>query len=695
MEKLREIVDYDFFDDLKLNNIKSIIKGNCKFSFYIIVKDDTLLDAKTIISLLNQTFCWFEIVIFNCSSKDIDVFLNKNEIEDKRINIINVKTIEEEDICFHTKSDYLIKIEFGTYLVNTYLDTIFVNITINKNANIFLTNTINRINKSINNNIIINLARRRLCIFTETFCFKKNILHDVLYQNYSNKNIVHLNYYGVYETKSPKINFTITGSLYNYPKSANYFYNSEPINVKILPNTSTFEKSILCFMPWAKIGGADLFNLNIIKHLKSEGYNIVVITTENCLYEARQLFEKYIDAYYDLPSFLPRQCWPDFIKNIIENFNIDLIFQMNSLYFYHLIPWIKYYFPKLPIIEYLHAEDFSWRNGGYPKDSTAVQSFIDKTYTCNNHLKYLMHEKMNRNIEKVETLYIGVDTDKFNAKETTITDKEIETFCKNKKVILFPSRFSYEKRPLFLLNVIKKFKQKNCDIVCLMVGDGIAKSDMLNFIEKNNLGEYVRIIPLQKDIRQYYKMSDVTVICSLSEGITLTTYESLSMNVPVITSDVGGQSEVVTKENGIVIRTFQDITKDLYNFNYSQEEIELYEDAICKVLNNSDKYKNCRNSVINNYSQKLLFDSISDDIKKLIKSKSNFNLNVDINFAIRFLVLFNESSKVYYNNSLEFDDYKEYIKNRMWSKKWWRFVVKILKKFKIDKIIKRMFFKEK
>ena len=99
-------------------------------------------------------------------------------------------------------------------------------------------------------------------------------------------------------------------------------------------------------MPWGKIGGADIFNLNIIKYLNSKGYKVFIITTEVCNYENRENFEKVSEAFYDLTTFLPREYWADFIENIIKQYNIKLIFQMNSLYFYHLMPWIKYKYPK-------------------------------------------------------------------------------------------------------------------------------------------------------------------------------------------------------------------------------------------------------------------------------------------------------------------------------------------------------------
>ena len=229
-----------------------------------------------------------------------------------------------------------------------------------------------------------------------------------------------------------------------------------------------------------------------------------------------------------------------------------------------------------------------------------------------------------------------------------------------------------------------------------MVGDGEAKQNMSDYINRHNLNNIVKLIPMQKDIRPFYKISDLTIICSLSEGITLTTYESLSMNIPVISADVGGQKEIVNRTCGEVVKTFQDIKKDLYNFTYDKEEIELYKNAIYKILDNPNDYKNCREIVLNNYSQNILFKTIEKDINYYISNKSTYENNYpfDENFAIRYLVLYNEISKLYFNNSFEYDDFKQYIKNKLWSHSWWRIFVKVGKKLKLDKIVKKIYFKE-
>jgi len=49
----------------------------------------------------------------------------------------------------------------------------------------------------------------------------------------------------------------------------------------------------------------------------------------------------------------------------------------------------------------------------------------------------------------------------------------------------------------------------------------------------------------RKDIHRYYEMMDISVLTSLSEGLSITLLESMSHGLPVVATNVGGNPEVV------------------------------------------------------------------------------------------------------------------------------------------------------
>ena len=152
---------------------------------------------------------------------------------------------------------------------------------------------------------------------------------------------------------------------------------------------------ILFMFPWFKIGGADKFNFDLISGLDKEKYDITIVTTEPCDYIWRQKFEEYAEVF-DLTSFLHRKDWSAFLHYLMKTRNIDIVMQSNSFYGYYVLPWLKSEFPDVVFTDYIHCENWSWRNGEYPRESTAIAAIVDKTYTCTNRVADIMRNDMRK-----------------------------------------------------------------------------------------------------------------------------------------------------------------------------------------------------------------------------------------------------------------------------------------------------------
>ena len=171
--------------------------------------------------------------------------------------------------------------------------------------------------------------------------------------------------------------------------------------------------NILMIFPWLISGGADKFNLELVSRLDKEKYNVIIITTEPNKNVLRQQIEQY-STVYDLTSFIDKKYWISFINYIIEKENINLIFNSNSKFGYNIIPYLKATNPKIPIIDYIHMEEWYHRNGGYSRYSGMLNSVIDKTLTCNENSAQILCNYFKKDKEQVKTVYIGVDENIFN-----------------------------------------------------------------------------------------------------------------------------------------------------------------------------------------------------------------------------------------------------------------------------------------
>lgn len=491
-----------------------------------------------------------------------------------------------------------------------------------------------------------------------------------------------------------------------------YNYNYELIedNLKNIEIPKRINKkdtiNILFIIPWMVTGGADLFNLSLVKGLNKERYEITIISTEPNENVLRQEFENNENvSVYDLTSFLDKRYWVAFVNYIIQKENINLIFNSNSKTGYSMLPYIKSMYPEIPILDYVHMEEWYNRNGGYSRYSSMYNSIIDKTMVCNGNSKKILEEHFKRNSDEVQTVYIGVDEEKFNPDKYNKEELEQKYLGgkTNKKIISFICRISEQKRPLLFLEIIKKLKEKRQDFKVLVVGDGNLLGKMKEKAKKMNLLEDIIFLGEIKNTGEIYKISNVTVNCSLKEGLALTSYESLSMNVPIVSSDVGGQKELISKDVGEIVKLMQN-EEDVYLEKYSPEEINSYVKAINKVLDNLETYKsNCRKRICENFTiSKMIekMDSIfevthKNPSKKKIENGYGLSKNKDItkeliiaNFKSDELEYKWECSeyerKVYGKNYSAFglNSRKELLKEKLWQVPAWRFMIKIYHKIR-------------
>ena len=300
--------------------------------------------------------------------------------------------------------------------------------------------------------------------------------------------------------------------------------------------------NVLMIIPWMITGGADRFNLNLISKLDKEKFNFTIITTLPATNEWREKFEKYA-GIYDLTTFLDMKDWTSFITHIIKQNNINLIFNSNSEFGYKILPFLKAKFPQIPIVDYVHMEEWYLRNGGYSRDSSMVQSVIDKTFTCNENSKKVFINHFNRNANEIETVYIGVDEQKFNPENFNKQEilKELNIH-ENKNIISFICRITDQKRPFLFFEVIKALAEKRDDFIVVVAGDGPMLEELKRKVIQAKLKDYFVFLGNYEETEKIYKISDVTVNTSIKEGLALTSYESLAMGVPVVSSSVGRTS---------------------------------------------------------------------------------------------------------------------------------------------------------
>ena len=633
---------------------------------------------QTFNSVINQTFPWFEWIIVNDGStnrKDIEL-LNKLAQTDTRITVINQKngglSCARNVGIENASTDIIVPLDADDLIAPQYLDYLFWGLYYNPDAAWCYTcstgfhaeeylwkypwdaeklksyNFLNytaAIRKADIQEIggykvekwsyfedwrfwLEMLGKHKTPVHLGGYLFWYRRLKNGMLATIRNNPEQELFAQKIIEEAAKDADGSIKAKEYPLIKTEHPYYEPQVLDLGedyIIKNGNTH---IMMIIPWMTLGGADKFNLEFVKNLNYDKFDVSIITTSPSENDWQQKFECYTDKIFNLPEFLDPAYYLDFISYYIKAKSVDVIFITNSYKGYYMIPWLRKNFPHICIIDYVHMAEWYWKAGGYARISGMLGSFLDKTYVCNSATREVMLSKFDREENSVKTMYIGVDADEFRKDNVKSGYLYSNYNISNKKdIILFPCRIHPQKRPFMMLDIADKVREKNQDAVFVVVGDGEQLDELKRSIKNRNLEETIICIGRSDKMKECYRDAKLTLICSIKEGLALTAYESCAMGVPVISTDVGGQGDLIDSTVGRLIKTKQDEETEFDSRSFDYHEIEEFANAILTFLEDKELYakcsQNCRKKIEETFSTKIMSQNMEQEILKMI---SNDNL---------------------------------------------------------------------
>lgn len=343
-------------------------------------------------------------------------------------------------------------------------------------------------------------------------------------------------------------------------KKAIEYKSEEPENV-----LSKSKPRLLMIVPFLTYGGAEKFELDLAHQLKKQGWEVTIATTLISEDPWRFEFEKITPDIFMLHRFLRIKDYPAFLGYLIESRNPDVVFVTNSEIGFGLLPFLRSCYPAPLYISYAHMEEPYWIDGGYPRLAINYQDFLDLSIVTSHYLRNWIIER-GGHPQKHTVCYINIDTDVWKPDpEVRKKIRESLGVDDDLPIILFTGRLVDQKQPLVFVKVIRKLREKGIKFLSIMIGDGPDRQKIEHFIKTNNLQDTIRLLgALPSDqTREYYQASDIFFLPSKWEGIALSIYEAMACGLFVVGADVGGQSELVTSETGILHKPTGDINQDI------------------------------------------------------------------------------------------------------------------------------------
>lgn len=289
-----------------------------------------------------------------------------------------------------------------------------------------------------------------------------------------------------------------------FVRSANKFSGAEKYNIELLSKLKKYH---------------DVTLLTNLINFKSAKFKVII---ENWLPEEVGTKKELLKTFFKLPIFLFL-----YLKRC-RNYEIIIFESRTEMIFLSIL--LKLWNKKVVWIQ--HGPLFISNTASIIKKLVVLNSlFIDRIIAVSkNTKKDLVNGGINKN--KIKVIYIGVEIPIIKRTPHSFTIGFLGTVTKEKGIIKF-------------VNYVLKHKVK-----ALVIGDGPDRDLVPNNISQvgyvTNVYSYLRKIDLLYLPTNHF------------EGISLAILEAMSCGIPVVTTNIGGNKEVIkNRYNGLLVSSKQ------------------------------------------------------------------------------------------------------------------------------------------
>ena len=247
---------------------------------------------------------------------------------------------------------------------------------------------------------------------------------------------------------------------------------------------------------------------------------------------------------------------------------------------------------------YVHSDYYNY----FGCDETKIKSFFDmQGIKKMKHIIFVSNES-EENLKKVYPEYgkkFSVVSNLID--QNNILEKSAETVelkkDSEKQTIVFVGRLdNHSKCLLRLLESFKIVCEKAKDYLLLIIGDGADRGLCEEYIQKHDLGKYIKMIGESDNPYPYMRMANALILTSDYEGFPVVYNESLVLKVPIITTipvsdkylNMGDYSVITPKDAKCIARelanksyldiTFNDVDLEKVNQNRIEDLLRIIND---------------------------------------------------------------------------------------------------------------------
>ncbi len=310
-------------------------------------------------------------------------------------------------------------------------------------------------------------------------------------------------------------------------------------------------------------------------------------------------------------QILPYLCF-NFLHGLalIKKYKIDIIFCQWTIPSGFIGLLIKKITKKPVIVSAQGAEFYLPKNKIFSQFLRYVLRNIDLLMPVSHHMKKLAYY-YSKKIKGIEILPNAVNTEKF--KPLTKIEFQFSGINPKSKKILTVRRLVPEKRVDLLIKSFQKLLKYFTNLQLIIAGNGPERDNLIKLTKKLKISNKVLFLGFisHDKLNSLYNIAHVYVLTSEQEGLSLSLLEALATTVPVISTNIVGNPEVIIhKETGLLFEP-GNVDQLVNNLKY--------------VLDNPDKAEiignNARKYIISNYSTHKIMRQLRNHFYHILKNK--------------------------------------------------------------------------
>jgi len=310
--------------------------------------------------------------------------------------------------------------------------------------------------------------------------------------------------------------------------------------------TKHASKNILFLVYWYELGGAESYSLYTMRAASRLGHCCFCISTVSSENQERASYEKHC---VETLAYEQSDSGPDFtrfISNYIRKHSIDIVHIHHSVLMYEALPEVRKEFPELLIVDSTHIVEYE--DGGFPYLSALYSDYVDRHNVISQNLiavqRAIYQQLYGRelDIKKFYLTYLS---------SLTPATGPVDRHCEDhRKIVTFYGRLVLQKQPNIFVAAVEELMARHpeLNVEAHIYGDGEMRAGLERIISRSRFKTQIRYLGRCDDKKEVFENTDILLLTSLNEGLSLTTYEALSFGRLVVSSDVGAQSELLCHE---------------------------------------------------------------------------------------------------------------------------------------------------